>query len=423
MTETKPTFDLSSELVKLLSEEPFYAALSRRMDKRLSTLLPTAGVRLNPDTESFELLVNPNFFKELPPEQRKGILFHEFWHIILGHVTGRRPDGVNHKAWNIATDLAINSLLTNGGKRRHLLPENCCLPGEGPFEKYPHGLSAEKYLEMLKKEGGEDEGEGNEEGGGGPSEDESGVTPGNRHSGESEGGGTNNGETLDDHSGWEEGEGSSAAADIAKEKLKEAMKAAAEESASGRGFGSCEGNAKKLVMDAIKPKVDWKKVLRSFVNTSVRASRKHTVKRINKRFPYIHAGSKVKREAKIAVCIDQSGSVDDTMLVKFYAELNKLCDLVSFDIIPFDSSVGEKHIYTWQKGQKRNWERVMYGGTCFDAPTKYVNDNAYDGMIVLTDMLAPKPKRAKCKRLWMTTADYAERPYFNPAPERMIVVD
>ena len=74
------------------------------MDKRLSTLLPTAGVRLNPDTESFELLVNPASLRG-SRDQRKGILFNEFWHIILG-VTGRRPDGVNHKAWNIATDLA-----------------------------------------------------------------------------------------------------------------------------------------------------------------------------------------------------------------------------------------------------------------------------------------------------------------------------
>ncbi len=106
-----------------------------------------------------------------------------------------------------------------------------------------------------------------------------------------------------------------------------------------------------------------------------------------------------------------------------YAELNYLSDLVDLDMIPCDNKGGEKHVYTCRKGQKRNWERVMYGGTCFDAPTRYVNDNAYDGMIVLTDMLAPKPKRAKCKRLWMTTADYAERPYFNPAPERMIVVD
>ena len=106
-------FDLSQELVKLLHDEPFYAALSRRMDKRLVTTIPTAGVRLNPQTESFELVVNPKFFEELPQPQRKGILFHEFWHIILGHVTGRIPDGVNFKAWNIATDLAINSLLAN----------------------------------------------------------------------------------------------------------------------------------------------------------------------------------------------------------------------------------------------------------------------------------------------------------------------
>tara|TARA_A100001515_G_scaffold132781_1_gene121490 strand:- start:2780 stop:4039 length:1260 start_codon:yes stop_codon:yes gene_type:complete len=415
-------FDLSQELVKLLHDEPFYAALSRRMDKRLVTTIPTAGVRLNPQTESFELVVNPKFFEELPQPQRKGILFHEFWHIILGHVTGRIPDGVNFKAWNIATDLAINSLLTKAGKQRDLLPENCCLPGEGPFEKYPHGLSAEKYLKMLKEDA-QSESENNEDGEGDGSE---GNSSGGGQDGDSDQqgqGGAGGAEPLDDHSGWEESEGSSTAAEIAKEKMKDVMKQAAEEAAAGRGFGSCEGKAKKIIIDSIKTKVDWKKVLRSFVNTSVRANRRHTIKRINKRFPYIHAGTKVKREAKIAVCIDQSGSVDDTMLVKFYAELNKLCDLVSFDIIPFDSSVGEKHIYTWKKGQKRNWERVMFGGTCFDAPTKYVNENKYDGMVVLTDMLAPKPKRANCKRLWMTTAEYADRPYFNPAPERMIVVD
>ena len=334
-----PKFDLSQELVKLLHDEPFYAALSRRMDKRLVTTIPTAGVRLNPQTESFELVVNPNFFEELPEAQRKGILFHEFWHIILGHVTGRIPDGVNFKAWNIATDLAINSLLTKAGKMRELLPENCCLPGEGPFEQYPHGLSAEKYLAMLKKEAQNNEGENNEDGEGGGSEGNDKGAGGNGDPNQ-QGQGTGNAKPLDDHSGWEESEGSSTASEIAKEKMKDVMKQAAEEAASGRGFGSCEGKAKKIIIDSIKTKVDWKKVLRSFVNTSVRANRRHTVRRVNKRFPYIHAGTKVKREAKIAVCIDQSGSVDDKMLQKFYAELNKLCDLVSFDIIPFDSSVG-----------------------------------------------------------------------------------
>jgi predicted metal-dependent peptidase len=409
-------YDLNQEILKLLMDEPFYAALSRRLDKRMTQSVPTAGVRFSKERECFELVYNSEFMEKLTQKQRKGVLLHEFWHIILGHVTGRVPDGVNFKAWNFATDLAINSPLTKGGQDRDLLPEGCLMPGEGEFADFPHYLAAEKYLEMLKKKREEQE-----ENGEGESQDASSGEDG-------EGAGGGGSQTLDDHSDWEEGAGQgtaeeSAMKEIAAEKLRQAVKEAAEEAASGRGFGSCSGDARRLIMDAIKTKVDWRKVLRSFCQNSIRADKKHTQRRLNKRFPWIHAGVKVRREASIAICIDQSGSVDDQMLVKFYKEINKLADLVTFDVIPFDTAVGEDWVYTWKKGQKRAWERVMFGGTCFDAPTKWVNEKGYDGMIVLTDMMAPKPKRANCKRLWMTTKEFAERPYFNPAPERMIVVD
>jgi predicted metal-dependent peptidase len=416
-------FDLNQEIIKLLQDEPFFAALSRRVDKKPGNI-PTAGVRINPDTCAYEMIYNPEFFDGLPDEQRKGVLIHEFYHLVFDHVGGRRPDGVNHMAWNIATDLAINSLITEQGSRLDRLPEGCCVPGGKQFEEYPHSLSSEKYLEMLKNDP-DKQGEGDGEGGE-PQDGEEGEGQGQGEGGEQgdqQGSGSGNG-NFDDHSGWEENS-NSAATDIAKQKMKEAVRKAAEEAASGRGFGSAGGQAKKLILDSLKTKVDWKKVLRSFTIASVKADKRSTVKRINKRFPYIHSGKKVRRESKIAVCIDQSGSVDDAMLVKFYNELNKLCDLVEFDIIPFDMQVGEDHVYTWKKGQKRNWERVMWGGTCFDAPTKFVNESRgkYDGMIVLTDMMAPKPKRCRVKRLWMTTAEYAERPWFNPNPEKMVVVD
>ena len=453
-------YSLNQEIVKLLQDEPFFAALSRRIDKRASASLPTAGVRVNPDTCSYEMLYNPKFFEGLTELCRKGVLIHEFYHLVFDHVSSRRPDGVNHMAWNIATDLAINSLITEAGRRRDWLPEGACLPGEGQFKEYPHYLSAEKYLELLKKDGenteesdkgekgekgesgesgesgegdGEGEGDGDEEGEGkgkgsgegdgegeGEGEGEGSGSGSSDEEGAGGGGGSGN---FDDHSGWDES--GSTANEIAKERMKEAVKQAAHEAASGRGFGSAGGEAKKLIMDAIKTKIDWRKVLRFFCKATVRADKRSTVKRINKRFPYIHSGHKVRRESKIAVCIDQSGSVSDAMLVAFYAELNKLCDIVEFDIIPFDSRVGEKHIYTWKKGQKRAWERVMHGGTCFDAPTKFVNESRgkYDGMIVLTDMMAPKPKHCRVKRIWMTTENYAARPYFNPAPEKMVVVD
>ena len=57
----------------------------------------------------------------------------------------------------------------------------------------------------------------------------------------------------------------------------------------------------------------------------------------------------------------------------------------------------------WKKGKKHTFERVLCGGTNFDAPTEYVNQRDFDGHIVLTDMEAPKPKPSKCQRMWATT--------------------
>ena len=76
----------------------------------------------------------------------------------------------------------------------------------------------------------------------------------------------------------------------------------------------------------------------------------------------------------------------------------------------------------WKKGERRKWERVMCGGTCFDAPTRFVNEGKFDGHIVLTDMMAPKPIASKCQRMWMTTTEYARNPYFT-TNEVVVAID
>ena len=110
------------------------------------------------------------------------------------------------------------------------------------------------------------------------------------------------------------------------------------------------------------------------------------------------------------------------MLQAFFAELNKLAELAEFVVIPFDSEVATESIYTWKKGEKKKWERVRYGGTDFNPPTEYVNQQGFDGHIVLTDLCAPKPKRSKCQRMWMTTKYYAQNPYFQ-TNERIVAID
>ena len=395
------SFDLKLHAYRLLMDEPFFAALSRKIEKRADYGIPTAGVRVDPDSAQFEMVYNPDFFAKLPEEQVRGVLKHEFYHLIFEHVTSRKPEGVPHRAWNIAADLAINSHLQGE------LPENCCMPGVGPFEDLPLGKTAEWYLANLPQK---DESDGGGSGSGDGGEGEGDPQDGN----------------FDDHSGWDDAANSpqqQAANQMAKERLKNAMKEAASEAAqSAKGWGSMSAEVKEDILKRLESKVDWRKVLRYFIKTSQRASRRSSVKRINKRYAYIHPGKKVQRQAKIAIAIDQSGSVSDEMLSAFFGELNSLAKLAEFTVVPFDTHVDESKVYVWKKGKSQKAERVLYGGTCFDAPTAYVNSQNFDGVIILTDMEAPKPKACKAQRMWMTDARGASRPYFK-TNEKVIAID
>jgi predicted metal-dependent peptidase len=388
--KTELAFDLNLHVARLLQSEPFFASISRRVNKMATTQLPTAGVRVNPDTQRFELLYNANFFAKLTDLERTDVLKHEFYHLIFEHVTSRKPDDVKDRVWNFAADLAINSHLDH-------LPSGSLKPGTAPFEDFPPGLAAEAYLKRLEKMKEENSGDGDGESDGLPEEGQ-----------------------FDDHGEWGKG---GAGADIARERLKDYLKKASEEaSSSSSGWGTVPHDVRQDILAKIKSTVDWKKVLRYFVKTSTRANKTTTVKRVNKRYRYIHPGSKIKRLARIAISVDQSGSVDDTMLEAFFGELNKLAKLATFTVVPFDTRVEDALVYEWKKGQRHKTERVMCGGTDFNAPTEYVNKRDFDGHIVLTDLMAPKPKASKCQRMWMTTKRYASRPYFQ-TNERIVAIE
>ena len=410
MTDKKTPFDLNKHTFKLLQSEPFFAGLSRRIHKVESTAIPTAGVMIDKETAQFVMLYNPDFFEGLDESRRLGVLMHEFYHLIFEHVTGRLPPEGMSKMWNVATDLAINSFLV--GK----LPEGGCIPGEAPFQDYPLEKSAEWYFSELQNDEQFQQPEDGEGDGGGDGDGD-----GEGSDGEGSPSGSGLPDSFDDHSGWGEVDQETKA--MAEERLKDAIRKATNEvNSGGRGWGSVSQGMRKKIQDMVTPKVNWRSVLRYFVKTSQRANKRSTVRRINKRFPYIHAGKKVNRTAKIAISIDQSGSVSDEMLALFFSELNGLAKYAEFTVVPFDTVVAESEVYVWKKGKRRTFERVSCGGTCFNAPSRWVNERQFDGHIVLTDMEAPKPIPSKCQRMWMTTPECAARPYFT-TNERVIAVD
>ena len=405
-------FDLNDHIFRLLQREPFFAALSRRIEKKVNKNIPTAGVRVNPETGYFEMSYNPEFFENLTDAQRTGVLMHEFYHLVFEHVTCRLPDELAgcmsgkptreqaelFKLWNIATDLAINCHIGASN-----LPETCCFPGRDMFEDMPENMTGEWYYSKLKEKSEESGEQGDGSSGG------QGFDPDNCGQ-------------FDDHGEWGQADVPDSVKEIAKERLKDALKQSVSETSKSNNWGSVSASVRREIMEKLTSRVDWRKVLRYFVQCSQRSNKRSTPRRLNRRYAYVHPGRKVERRAAIAISIDQSGSVSDSMLSAFYAELNKLADIATFTVIPFDTRVAEDKVYVWKKGEKRKRERVLYGGTCFNAPTQYVNDGSFDGHIVLTDMAAPKPKPSRCPRMWMTDKDNASRPYFK-TKERVVAID
>ena len=370
-------FDFETHLFALLRDEPFLASFSLRLDKVSTNKVRTCGVRLNKDTLKYEFFYNPHFMNRLTPREAGGVMKHEFYHLILGHVTNRfskdRQD--NMKMWNIAADLAINSYLQNE------LPEIACVPGRDKFAEVPPYQSAEWYYDFLQQN----------------KDDFKDILDST--------------DTLDDHGNWgdsEDSDGASSAAEqVAQQRLDNDLKEVAQEASKSNGWGSIPNHIRQAAIEKAKSsEVDWRKTLRYFCVTSKKANRSSSIKKLNKRYPFVHAGKKSSRVANIAISVDQSGSMSEEQLSIIAAELSKLAEIVDFTVIPFDHEVVVDQVFQWAKGKKLQLKRVAYGGTNFDAPTQYVNERKFDGHIILTDLMASAPQRSNCKRIWINVDNY-----------------
>ena len=94
-------------MVKFLLDEPFFASIVINLKKIKTFSIPTAGVTVKDNALS--LFWNPDFVAGLSEKKFFGLMKHECYHLIFQHVVARKQEP--HLLWNIATDLAINSLI------------------------------------------------------------------------------------------------------------------------------------------------------------------------------------------------------------------------------------------------------------------------------------------------------------------------
>jgi len=383
-------FDLTKHLVDFLWNEPFYSRILRSLNKIESNIIPTAGVT-SKDTD-ITLLWNREFMAGLSSKEVIGLLKHECLHLVFGHTTERRRDP--HIIWNYATDLAINSTIPEKE-----LPEGGLIPGKAlTYEQdqleqlsekekesflklseliasFPKNKTSEYYFEKLMSDSDIKEYLESQE------------------------------QTIqigfDDHDGWDDIPEDQK--ELIEGKIKEILKEAAEE-ANNRNWGSISAEMRQEIMKMLSNEIKWESLLKRFCGFTKRDERRSSIRKLNRKYPGIHSGFKKIYKPMIAVYIDESGSVSNQELSKFYAELDNLSNRTDFYVYRFDHSVDEKSSFLWKKNSRPDMHRTLTGGTCFNAVTKHAikNKKKFDGYIVLTDGGAPKPDISRgLKRCWI----------------------
>lgn len=414
-------FNLDDHLVNLLFNEPFYADIIRSLHKEKTENISTAGVSYT--NEIMKLWWNPLFLAAYNSDQVRGILKHEALHLALEHTTTRRYKP--HLAWNWATDLAINSTLTDAEMPPCGLKPGKAFPPPPDYETWsgdrqalhaklsalvqslPLDLSGEEYFGMLmenedfkemmgggkgpKGGGMRDRGEGEEGesgavggGGGGDDGDGDGGYPG-----------------MDMHEGWDEL--SDEEREYVAGKIRQAVKDAVLKADGKNAWGSCPAGMRAEIRKRVNGEIDWRSILRHFVGTTNRADRITSMQRLNRKYPGLQAGTTRDYKPRIHVYMDQSGSVSDWEIQLLFGELSCLSTRVEFTLFYFDTAVDVDNKLAWKRGTVPSLLRTRCGGTDFEAPTRHAALTKPEGYLILTDGGAPKPASSRIRRGWVIT--------------------
>lgn len=131
----KASAELETNRVRLLMEQPFIGAFLIRQN-----LIPVVDSRCDTAaTDGQNIFVNPEFYLQLTPAERRFLLAHEVWHTVLLHFLRRKER--DRELFNIASDMEINAMLR---RERFRIPDGALMP-----EPEWIGLNAEEIYEKL----------------------------------------------------------------------------------------------------------------------------------------------------------------------------------------------------------------------------------------------------------------------------------
>ncbi|TGO02767.1 hypothetical protein PN36_19555 [Candidatus Thiomargarita nelsonii] len=178
-------------------------------------------------------------------------------------------------------------------------------------------------------------------------------------------------------------------------------------------WGTVPSHIQELILATLKPKINYREILRSFRASIISVNRVLTRMKPSRRYGFLYLGSRRDFCTKLLFAVDVSGSVTNQDLRKAFSIINRLFKygIERVDVLQFDSEIKGKPL-TLKKAQTKI-KVIGRGGTYFQPVIDYIDKNKeYDGLIIFTDGWAPIPTAPKNKRtriLWLFNNEHNYR--------------
>lgn len=170
-------------------------------------------------------------------------------------------------------------------------------------------------------------------------------------------------------------------------------------------WGTVPGRLKERILATLKPKLDYRTVLRHFRASILSTNRVLTRMKPSRRYGFLYMGSRRDFTTRLLFAVDVSGSISSEDLARGFSIINQFFKygISAIDVIQFDTEI---------KGKPLSLKRARYqmvalgrGGTNFAPVIEYIDQHRnYDGLIIFTDGYArvpPTPKNRKTRILWL----------------------
>jgi predicted metal-dependent peptidase len=331
-------------------------------------------------TDGLNKFYGREFIEGLTDQELRALVWHENGHVALKHILRFKSlmEKGQGQLVNIACDYVVNDMIVSTDDESFVK-----LPKGGLYESKYHDWSVNDILKDLQKMQEEN-----------PEQLQ-------RQVGE--------GETLDEHD-YENAEGGDT-----KESVEKLERLIEEGMRQGQILaGKLGGDIPRSITDMLAPKVDWKDVLRDFIQSSMRGKDELTWRKFNKR----HLANDIylpstedESVGELVVALDVSGSIGGEVLNSFASELSSICVNTQPDkvrVLWWDTKVSSEQVFTVKDYEhiKTLLKATGGGGTAPECIDKYLIDKNIkaEALIVLTDGAFDKPIwKSSMPSLWVCT--------------------